>query len=147
MTTKLIAKYDFLPKEYAGKTIKDVRIIRAAFKEGYKEHPYILKLTFMKRTRSGWIQFHDKIYRSVKYGISLANQDIRDRYKPLLKKLGLDPNNISLYDIYTTICNTIDKGSIITTTLKPTLDKNGLLRTNPEKFKVHPVINEQNNQY
>ena len=147
MTTKLIAKYDFLPKEYAGKTIKDVRIIRAAFKEGYKEHPYILKLTFMKRTRSGWIQFHDKIYESVKYGISLANQDILNKYKPLLKKLNRDPNRISLFSIYAIICNTIDKGTVITTTLKPSLDNKGLLRTNPAKFKVHPVINEQNNQY
>ncbi len=152
MATKLAAKYDFLPKEYAGKTIKDVRIIRAAFKEGYKEHPYILKLTFMMHTRSGWIQFHDKIYRSVKYGINRTNQDIRDRYKPLLKQLGCDPDSISLYNIYTTICDTIDKGSVITTTLKPTLDKKGLLRTNPDEFKVRSIAsptttNEQNNQH
>ena len=139
MSAKLTNKIEFLPKEYAGKTLKDVRIIRAAYKEGYKQHPFILKLTFMKRTHSGTIQFHDKIYRSVKYGLNRDNQDILYRYKPLLKLLNCDPDSINLYRLYSTICDAIDEGSVITTTLKPTLDKKGLLRVNPCKFRVSPV--------
>lgn len=152
MATKLAAKYDFLPNEYAGKTLKDVRIIRAAYKDGYKEHPYILTLTFMKRTRSGWIQFHDKIYESMKFGINRINYECLKKYKGLLRDLECDPEKISLFSLYSAICDAIDKGIVITTTLKPNIDNKGLLRTNPEKFKVRPeasptTTDEQNNQH
>ena len=136
MTKKNVTKFDFLPNSYAEKTIKDVRIIRAAYKEGYKEHPYVLKITFEKHTRSGWIEFHDKIYSSVKYGINRANQGFLEKYKLLLKILGYKTDSVDLYDVYCAICNAIDEDSVITTTLKPFIDKTGLLRANPVKVKV-----------
>ncbi|MBR6125073.1 hypothetical protein IKQ19_16020 [Candidatus Saccharibacteria bacterium] len=138
MSKKTIIKYDFLPTQYAGKMLHDVRIIRVAYKEGYKEHPYSLKITFQKRTRVGVIEFYDKIYSSVKYGLSYANQCFLEKYKPLLQKLDCETDTIGLYRVYNAIRDAIGNDTIITVTLTPFLDKGGLIHTNPSNFKVFP---------
>ena len=138
MSKKSVTKYDFLPAQYAGKMLHDVRIIRVAYKEGYKEHPYSLKITFQKRTRVGVIEFYDKIYRSVKFGFNYANHGFLEKYKPLLQKLDCETDTIGLYRVYNAIRNAIGNDTIITVTLTPFLDKGGLLHTNPSNFKVIP---------
>jgi len=133
------SKYDSLPNKYAGKTLRDVCIIRARSGKLTGWPMYRLKVTYLKRTRYGWIQFDDKIYCSKNHDINPDNEDRLDRYKPLLKLLGCDPNRFCMDTISTTICDAIKKGTVITTTLKPTLNEKGRIKANPGKFKVHPL--------